>query len=901
MSDKNINNKHLNIGIYAHVDSGKTTLSEALLFLCGAIRKSGRVDHGDTFLDTYALERSRGITIFSKQAELDLSENTHVTLLDTPGHADFAPETERTMKVLDAAILIISAADSITNHVQLLWKLLSHYEVPVYIFVNKMDQPQADKEKLLKDIQARLSEHCLDFSGIIADEKCLDDPAIQEELAVCDDDLLTGFLENETPVGHSDIIKLIIERKLFPILFGSALKMQGIEDLIKLIDLYAPAPEYPGEFAARIYKISRDPSGTRLSWMKITGGNLEVRSEIIPGEKVDQIRIYSGDKYESVKKASAGQIVAVTGLNSSRAGMGLGALKNEAPDILQPILSSRIILPEGTDTFKAYKQLMEIAEEEPLLSIKRSEETGDISVQIMGQVQMEILKHLCNERFGLNIDFGPGTIVYKETIRSAVEGVGHFEPLRHYAEVHLMLTPLEPGSGLKFDTDCKTDILAKNWQNLILSHLHEFNIKGVLTGSEITDMKITVIGGRAHEKHTEGGDFREATMRAVRQGLMMAENILLEPVYDFSIEVGSEHVGRVLSDIQKMNGSCNPPEIIQNSTGDPDDLISLITGSVPAATLKDYANELISFTHGKGRISLSLKGYEPCHNAEEIILEKAYDPESDLNQPTGSVFCSHGVGTVIPWDRVRDYMHVDLGFSFENDNASGQNDIPITDLDLMGDKLKAFRSGEVKKEENLSFAERSKAFDASIQELDRIFEQTYGPVKPRYDRKADEERKRRAKEAPAPKKYKAKSNFSPDDAYILVDGYNVIYANPELKALAIKDMKSARDKLMDILSNFQGFRRETVILVFDAYKVPGGSEHVLKYHNLDVVFTKEAETADQYIERTAHEYSKNSRVTVATSDAIEQVIIYGAGAIRMSAGDFWMEIERTESEIRDKL
>ncbi|WP_044916877.1 translation factor GTPase family protein [Butyrivibrio sp. WCE2006] len=921
--------RNLNIGIYAHVDSGKTTLSEALLYLSGAIRKSGRVDHGDTFFDTYSLERSRGITIFSKQAELDFSENTHVTLLDTPGHADFAPETERTMKVLDYAILIISAADKVTSQVQTLWKLLEHYKVPVFIFVNKMDQPQANKAEIDADIKKRLTDHQVDFSDLFSgstdpsesspesqggaicqiDLKALGENVFQEEIAMCDEALLDNYLENGTEVSLNDITSLISERKLFPCLYGSALKMEGVRELITLLDTFTSTPSYPEEFAARVYKISRDSNGNRLSWLKVMGGTLHVRDVLslslkptagssnnsknteTAEEKIDQIRVYSGDKYELLQEAPAGKIVAVTGLDSSHAGQGLGSLTGDAAGLLQPILSSRIILPEDADPFRVFRQLTELSEEEPLLSINKNEETGDFYVQVMGEVQMEILKHQCMERFGLDISFGPGNIVYKETIKAPVEGVGHFEPLRHYAEVHLLLSPGEPGSGLVFDADCPFDNLAANWQNLILSHLEEFKIRGILTGSEITDMKITVISGRSHIKHTEGGDFREATMRAVRQGLMMAESILLEPVYDFSIELPSESVGRALSDIQRMNGSTNPPDMLADGT-------SVITGSVPASELHDYAQELLSYTHGEGRLNLSLRGYEPCHNAETVIEEKGYDPDHDLEQPTGSVFCSHGAGTVIPWYEVRNYMHVHTEWLSDDEKRGADTE---TDLTRLGDSLQSFRSTDIRKEQELSYEERTKAYNATIQELDSIFERTYGPVKPRYDAKADEERKRKAANKAPEKKYKAPKNMNPDNSYLLVDGYNIIYANEELRRLAETDMKSARDKLMDILSNFQGYRREIVILVFDAYRVPGGTEHVLKYHNLDVVFTKEAETADQYIERTAHKYSKNNRVTVATSDAIEQVIIYGAGAIRMSANDFWYEIKRTEDEIRDRL
>ncbi len=899
MDNTNNKKKHLNIGIYAHVDAGKTTLSEALLFLSGAIRKSGRVDHGDTFLDTYSLERDRGITIFSKQAELDFSADTHVTLLDTPGHADFAPEAERTMKVLDLAVLIVSAADGATSQVRVLWKLLDHYKVPTYIFVNKMDQPGVDKALIIEDLKSHLSSNVVDFTDVFL-EKDADDQAgsmgkitvnedkffsdeLQEEMAVCNENLLYDYLENGNQVTLENVSELANNRSLFPCIFGSALKMEGVQKLIGMIDSLSTEKTYPNEFGGCIYKISRDQTGNRLTWIKLTGGSLHPRDIITFSgdekgeeitEKVDQIRLYSGDKFELLQEAKAGQIVALTGLSLSQAGQGLGISKGSFLELLQPIISSRLILPDGADPFKVYQSLLTITEEEPLLSVQKSQETGDISVQVMGQVQMEVLKHICMERFGLDLDFGPGTIVYRETIKNTVEGVGHFEPLRHYAEAHLLLSPGEHGSGLVFDCNCPTDLLARNWQNLMLTHLNEFNIRGVLTGSEITDMKITVIGGRAHDKHTEGGDFREATMRAVRQGLMMAESVLLEPVYDYEITLPQEYAGRALSDIQRMSGTNNPPDI--NSSGE-----MVITGKVPAATLLDYASELTSYTHGQGQIVLSLSGYEPCHNAEEVIASMNYEPERDLEQPTGSVFCSHGVGTIIPWDKVRDYMHVDTGFEFE------ETEPELPNMNLAGSEINAERA--------------LKSHEATIQELDMIFERTYGPIKPRYDARAEEERKRKASLKPPQKKYRAPREYTPDNSYLLVDGYNIIYASDELKALANQDMKSARDKLMDILSNMQGYRRDTIILVFDAYKVPGGTERIYRYNNLDVVFTKEAETADQYIERTAHQYSKTSKVTVATSDAIEQVIIYGAGAIRMSANDFWLEVKRTEEEIREKL
>ncbi|MCR5101617.1 MAG: TetM/TetW/TetO/TetS family tetracycline resistance ribosomal protection protein, partial [Butyrivibrio sp.] len=870
----------------AHVDAGKTTLSESILYESGVLRKVGRVDHGDAFLDTFELEKERGITIFSKMARLQLGEYD-VTLLDTPGHADFSPEMERTLQVLDAAILVISAADGVTGQVMVLWKLLSHYNVPVYLFVNKMDQPGSDKMQVLDQLKDRLSSH------IVAFDTAPEDDEFQEEVAVCDDKLLEAFLEDGTKVNDKDISRLIYKRKLFPVMFGSALKMEGIKEFLDTIIKYVEKPSYSEEFGAKVFKISRDSSGTRLSWLKVTGGSVISKSVIelekdgeIVSEKIDQIRLYSGEKFENVKEAVGGQIVAVTGLVSTYSGQGIGIESSNEQEILQPVLSCRLIFPEGTDNLAAYRNMMALSEEEPMLSITQNGENGDMHAQVMGTVQMEILKNLIMERFGLDVSFGPAEVVYKETIKDTVEGVGHFEPLRHYAEVHLLLMPTEPGSGLTFEADCPLDELDRNWQRLILTHLHEKKHIGVLTGSEITDMKITLIAGRAHNKHTEGGDFREATYRAVRQGLMEAESILLEPVYDFRMVLPSDALGRALNDISRMNGRNNPPDMENGK--------SVITGVVPAACFGNYAEELASFTRGEGHVSISLRGYEPCHNAEEIIAEKGYFPEFDTVNPASSVFCSHGAGTIIPWDEVRNYMHVDTGWRAGGEQSS------VTDLnaDLELAAYKARKAAE--RADNRSFKDKEKDFYASQNELDAIFERTYGKIK-RKDLGTSLEPKTIKAEPPKPK-YRAPVPYENQKEYLLVDGYNIIYANKKLAELAGKDMKAARDSLMDTLSNFQGFRREIVILVFDAYRVAGGKERVFKYNtNLNVVFTKEAETADQYIEKAAHEIGKKYKVTVATSDAVEQVIIFGGGAFRMSANDFWAEIEYTENAIRDKL
>ena len=928
--------RNITIGILAHVDAGKTTLSEALLYTSGAIRKLGRVDHKDAFLDSYELERSRGITIFSKQAMFQHGDTTF-TLLDTPGHADFSPEMERTLQILDMAVLIVSAADGVTSQLRLLWKLLDHYKVPTILFVNKMDQPGADRKAVLDEVKEKLGKCCVSFmpdSGLASGSNKSMSLDLQEELAVCDDDLLAAFLEGKE-ITSADIKNLINSRKCFPVLFGSALKLDGVKELLDILDEYAmvhtdipsaklapnansnlAASSASMPFAARVYKISRDATGNRLTHIKILSGSLKVR-DVIRGEKIDQIRLYSGDKFEALPEATAGMVVAISGLSTTRAGEGLGSLEGQAQaEVIQPILSCSLILPEDVDAISFYKKIKVLEEEEPMLLLSIHETTGEIMVQVMGDVQKEILHHLILTRFGIEVGFGPGQIVYKETIAGPVEGVGHFEPLRHYAEVHLLLEPTEPGSGISFDNKCSTDELNLNWQRLIMTHLKEKKHVGVLTGSEITDMRITLLTGRAHEKHTEGGDFRQATYRAVRQGLMEAQSVLLEPVFDFRIEVPQENVGRVLSDIQKMNGTVGLPELENGK--------SIVTGTVPTACIYDYAQELKSFTKGEGVLSTSLSGYMPCHNTQEVLEEKNYYPELDTANPASSVFCSHGAGTIVPWDQVRSHMHLDTGWPAGGGVGARTDLVDNIDMEALT-KLQAKSSKKTTDERSFEEIERDLRFTEN--ELKDIFEKTYGTIKPRYVETEEDRRRYAAQDAQRAREAAiAAGLLDPDEdapevslsakkqnskkeqrlverqkEYLLVDGYNVIYASDELKALAAQDLKAARDSLVDILINFQGYRKENVILVFDAYRVRGGTEHMEDHAGLTVIYTKEAETADQYIEKAAHEIGKKYRVTVATSDAIEQVIVMSGGAIRLSARDFWEEIKRTSAMIREHL
>ena len=855
--------KKLVIGILAHVDAGKTTLSEGMLYLSGTVRKLGRVDHKDAFLDTYFLERDRGITIFSKQAVFSLG-NRRINLLDTPGHVDFSAEMERTLQVLDYAVLVISGADGVQGHTETLWKLLKLYEIPTFIFINKMDQPGTDRESLLAELKERLDEGCIVF-GKGKNVESL------EEIAMTDEAVLDYFMEHET-VRNEDICRLIRERKIFPCYFGSALKLDGVQELLAGFEEYMKPFDGKKEFGARVFKISRDDKGERLTFLKVTGGKLVVKMPINKAEKINQIRIYSGAKYEAVNEVEAGGVCAVTGLSSSYIGQGLGVEKGTAAPFLEPVLTYQMILPEGADTTKVLRELKQLEEEEPLLNIVWNPALEEIHVQLMGEVQTEILKTMIAERFHLDVEFGTGKIVYKETIKSPVVGVGHYEPLRHYAEVHLKMEPLEAGSGLVFDTDCSEDVLDRNWQRLILTHLQEREHPGVLTGTPITDMKITIVAGRAHLKHTEGGDFRQATYRAVRQGLKSAESVLLEPWYSFVLEVPSEQVGRAMSDIGQMNGSFEGPE-----AEDKQGMVRL-TGTAPASEMRDYQQEVWAYTKGRGRITLTLKGYEPCHNAEEVIEEIGYDSERDVDNPTGSVFCAHGAGFLVKWDEVPEYMHIKEDFLAEKPG-------------IEQDEVMAVQMG--------NHCNYSGGYSFSYDddpELLTIMEREFGSKQKERDRYSSY--RKQTVSTPVRHTTVIKEN-EPKKEYLLVDGYNIIFAWEELNELAKASIDAARNKLMDILSNYQGFIGCTLILVFDAYKVKGNQGEVQKYHNIYVVYTKEAETADQYIEKTTHEIGRKYKVTVATSDALEQVIVMGQGAYRISARDFYEEVERTEKQIRE--
>ena len=873
--------KQITMGILAHVDAGKTTLSEGILYTCKAIRKLGRVDHQDAFLDTNTLERNRGITIFSKQAECTLGE-FGMTFLDTPGHVDFSAEMERTLQVLDYAILVISGADGVQGHTETLWRLLSRYQIPVFLFINKMDQPGTDREALLAEVKEKLDANCVEFSADQTDEEW------KEQVAVCDEQVMEAYLEGEE-ISREQIRQMIRERKLFPCYFGSALKMTGVEEFLDDLKLRIRETSYPETFGAKIYKITRDNQGERLTHMKITGGTLKVKSVLSNGrpgetgegiwqEKVNQIRIYSGEKYTMVSEVKAGTVCAVTGLTATYPGQGLGSEQASDMPVLEPVLSYRIGLPTEVNVHQALLQLRQLEEEEPLLHIVWNETLGEIYAQVMGEVQIEILKSLIKERFGMAVTFDEGNIVYKETILEPVEGVGHFEPLRHYAEVHLLLEPGETGSGLTFTTDCSEDVLDRNWQRLILTHLEEREHKGVLIGAPITDMKITLLTGRAHIKHTEGGDFRQATYRAVRQGLRKAKSQLLEPYYEFRLEVPSEQVGRSMTDIQKMLGEFDPPKTEGEMT--------VLTGSAPVVTMRDYQKEVISYTSGRGRLSCTLKGYYPCHNQEEVVEAVGYDPEADLENPTGSVFCAHGAGFVVNWDQVEDYMHVESGWNA----PAGQETKPEKPV-----------TAKNWKEENEKYL-------ATEKELEEIFERTYGPIRklgeePPAGRSVKGWKKSRRDPLEGYGKstsdYKQKKTPDGEKEYLLVDGYNIIFAWEDLKELAAVNIDGAREKLMDILCNYQGFKKSTLILVFDAYKVKGNPGSVETYHNIHVVYTKEAETADQYIEKTVHEIGRKYRVTVATSDQLEQVIILGQGGQRMSARELLEDVIEVSHQIRE--
>ena len=850
----------LNVGLLAHVDAGKTTLSESILYQSGAIRNLGRVDHQDAFLDTDEMERERGITIFSKQAVLTWKD-TEITLLDTPGHVDFSAEMERVLQVLDCAVLVISGADGVQGHTETLWKLLTRYGIPVFLFVNKMDQEGTDCGKLLAELKSRFSEGCIDFGRVETGAE----EAI-EEIAVCDEQTMEEYLEKGS-VAVASIRRLVAERKIFPCYFGSALHLQGVEELMNGICTYQMQKEYPAAFGAKVYKIARDGQGNRLTYLKVTGGTLKVKDVIGEnGDKVNQIRVYSGEKYELLSEADAGKVCAVTGLAETYPGQGLGAEKDSELPILEPVLTYRIILPDDCNVHTMLRDLKLLEEEEPELHIVWIEKSQEIHVQLMGDVQIEILQRIIKERFGVLVEFGEGSIVYKETIAAPVEGVGHFEPLRHYAEVHLRLEPGERGSGMQFDSECSEDVLDRNWQRLVLTHLEEKEHKGVLTGSVITDMKITLTSGKAHLKHTEGGDFRQATYRAVRQGLKKAESILLEPYYEFRIELPSENVGRAMTDIQNRFGKFEAPETLGERT--------ILTGIAPVSTFSGYQKDVIAYTGGRGRISLTLKGYDLCHNQEEVVAARGYDSELDLANPTGSVFCAHGAGFVVDWDEVEEYMHMERTLDQTGEEGLVEVTLP---------------------------KRRHSSIELTQEELDAIYVRTPDPVKQNHGSVTvyAKEKDREPGSAYAdPKWERRRREKEGRQEYLLVDGYNIIFSWEELRELSEKDIGAARGKLADILSNYQGYRKCTLILVYDAYKVEGNPGEVMKYHNIYIVYTKEAETADQYIEKTVRRIAKDAAVTVATSDGLEQVIILGQGANRMSAPGLKEEIERTLAEVR---
>ena len=848
--------KHICIGILAHVDSGKTTLSEGLLYASGALRKLGRVDHGDAFLDTDALERERGITIFAKQAMLTVGER-EFTLLDTPGHVDFSAEMERTLSVLDYAVLVISGSDGVQSHTRTLWRLLTRYEVPTFLFINKMDLAGTDKSALMERLTQTLSAECVDFSAPPQER--------DEALALCDEAALESLLERGS-IDDSLISEMIKSRKVFPCFFGSALKMDGVEDFLSALARFTVAPEYPSEFGAKVFKISRDAQGGRLTWLKVTGGALRVKAPLSYRaqnqdyqEKADQLRLYSGIKFRTLEKAGAGSVVAVTGLSHSYVGLGLGTEAEASAPLLQPVLTYQLVLPDGADAHSALTKLRELEEEDPMLRIVWDERYGQIHVQLMGKIQLEILRRRILDRFGLAVTFGEGSIVYRETIASPVLGMGHFEPLRHYAEVQLLIEPLPRGTGIQLASNLATDALDLNWQRLIFTHLLEREHAGVLTGSALTDVRFTLVAGRAHLKHTEGGDFRQATYRAVRQGLMQAESLLLEPYYDFRLEVPAECVGRAMTDLQNMGGTVDSPQSVGENT--------VLTGYAPVRTLRDYFTDVAAYTRGRGQLSCAVRGYETCQNQDEIVASLGYDAERDTDNPASSVFCDHGGSITIPWNEVAQHVHCDSGIHFDKEETEEKSAPP---------PRRGVGAGSAY---------------AADKELQEIFERTYGKV----ERRAFEPAKKPARTSLAD--HYDVTIHSEDTEYLLVDGYNIIFAWDELQRLAAQDIAAARGALIDILANYQGFRKCRVIVVFDAYKVKGNPGSVQTVHGIKVVYTKEAETADTYIERATYELRRERRVRVATSDGPEQVIILGHGALRVSARAFHAEVEAAEGQI----
>lgn len=865
---------HIVFGILAQVDAGKTTLSESLLLSAGVLKKAGRVDKKDAFLDNYELERERGITIFSKQAEFQ-AFGKDFTLLDTPGHVDFSVEMERVLSVLDVAVLVISASAGVQSQVSAIWKLLKHYDIPAFIFVNKMDQPDTSKEKILIELKEKLDSNIIDYADANSDKVSYE--KFLEEVSLTDETVLEAYMETGS-VDFTDIQNLVRNRKFFPAFFGSALKYEGVDEFLKSFAALVIPPVYGNEFAARVFKIARDDAGNRLTYMKLMGGSLSVR-EMIGDEKVTGIRIYSGEKYESRDRVEAGEVCVVTGLKGTKAGGGLGRLSGtEVGSVLKQVMSYKVELPEAEPAHVFLPKIREISEEIPELSVKYSEEKKEITISLMGEVQTEVLKHLIKERYNVDIGFGEGHTLYKETIAETVYGVGHFEPLRHYAEVELRLEPAERGSGLSFASEVSEDELSLNYQRLILSHLEEKEYKGVLTGSPITDMKITLVAGRAHLKHTEGGDFRQATYRAVRQGLMQAGSVLLEPVYEFKLEVPEEAIGRAMTDIGKMNGSFTSPENISGK--------AVLTGKVPVSEVKNYALELRAYTKGEGVLTLTPSDYEVCHNAEEVIEATGYYPEADIENTADSVFCSHGAGFVVPWNEVINYMH--LPYFGDTKEEESEEEAFLRYTNRLPSQVGSGK-GEV---------------FLGTDEIDSILKSAVSSNKKKEEESARNRWKGRGRTDEYPEVHtdtkRVRSSIGKDD-YLLVDGYNIIFAWQELKELADINIDSARDKLIEKLANYQGYRGCKLILVFDAYKVRGGKENVIKQGDMWIVYTKEAETADRYIAKASLELTGKGMVRVATSDALIQMIIFGSGAVRTSARELEAEVKYVEGLIAEKL
>ena len=832
------NEKNVVLGILAHVDAGKTTLSEAMLYLTGKLKKLGRVDHRDSFLDTHALERQRGITIFSKQAVLPLGEGS-LTLLDTPGHVDFSAEAERTLRVLDCAVLVISGTDGVQAHTETLWKLLERYHVPTFLFITKMDLPGPGRDALMAELTARLSERCVDFGG----------PERDDAIAMCDEGAMEEYLENGS-VGDGTLRALVASRRLFPCFFGSGLKTEGVGEFLDALEKYAPCPDYGPDFAARVYKISRDAQGNRLTWLKVTGGSLKVRTLLRYNdaegnpveEKISGLRVYSGQKFDTAEEVRAGWVCAALGLSATRPGQGLGAAADAEGPVLEPVMSYRVLLPKGTDPMLLLPKLMQLDQEDPQLHVVWNAQSKEISVQLMGKIQAEIFKSIVRDRFDTEIELDTGRILYRETIKNTVEGVGHFEPLRHYAEVHLLLEPLPPGCGLSFDSIVPEDVLDRNWQRLILTHLAEKQHRGVLTGSPVTDMRITLAAGRAHLKHTEGGDFRQATYRAVRQGLMQADSVLLEPWYSFVLEVPAEQIGRAITDIRAMNGDFSSPE----EQGE----YLRLEGAAPAVKLNNYMEELVSWSHGRGRLSLTPCGYRPCADQKRIVEEIGYEPERDEENPADSVFCAHGAGMNVNWRQVPEYMHLES-------------------------VLKPKQADEAPKP-----IQRYRSLSIDDRELEAIMEREFGPIRrPEY----------RARQVNAA--VTEVSQISSRKEHIIVDGYNLIFAWDELKALARDRLDLARERLMDILSGYAGFTGAKLVLVFDGFRTPGNPGSRTEYHNISVAFTKDGETADAYIERIVDEIGKNYAVRVVTSDNLIRLSALRSGVLRCSSGEFKGEAE----------